>query len=110
MGEQVQTGIIREEHTGRTSQIDNKMQVTQTKTVTSNSNVVNTIICNKCGNNTNPKGSKFCNKCGSKLQNNCSNCGNINPEMLLLVINAFYINLNTQIVCWWNFFFYIGFF
>lgn len=80
IGEQVQTGIIREEQTGRTSQIDNKMQVTQTKTVTPNINIVNTIICNKCGNDTSPKGSKFCNKCGSKLQNNCANCGNVNPE------------------------------
>ena len=59
IGEQVHTGIIREEQTGRTSQIDNKMQVTQTKRITSNSNIVNTIICNKCGNNTNPKGSNY---------------------------------------------------
>jgi hypothetical protein len=84
IGGQVQTGVIRDEQTGRNSQVDNKMQVTQTKTVTPNINIVNTIICNKCSNSSNPKGSKFCNKCGSKLQNNCPNCGNTNPESSVL--------------------------
>src|ERR687887_96776 len=50
IGGQVQTGVIREEQT-RSSHVDNKMQVTQTKTITSNSNIVNTIICDQCGNN-----------------------------------------------------------
>ena len=73
-----QTEIKREAET-KISQTDDRMQVSQTKTMTSNSNVVN-IICNKCGNNSNPKGSKFCNKCGFRLQNNCHNCGHANPE------------------------------
>lgn len=79
IGGQVQTKPRREEQT-TFSQLDNKMQGVQTKTVTSNSNKIVDIICNKCGNNNNPKGSKFCNKCGFKLQNNCTNCGNINQE------------------------------
>jgi hypothetical protein len=78
-GGQVQTGIIKEEQT-RSGQIYNKMQVTQTKRVTPNSNIVDIITCNKCGNSNNPKGSKFCNKCGSKLQNSCPNCRNTNAE------------------------------
>jgi uncharacterized OB-fold protein len=79
IGGQVQTKPIREEQT-KFSQLDNKMQGIQTKTVTSNRNKIVDIICNKCGNNNNPNGSKFCNKCGFKLQNNCTNCGNINQE------------------------------
>ena len=79
IGGQVQTKPIGEEQT-KFSQLDNKIQVIQTKTVTSNGNKIVNVICNKCNNSNNPKGSKFCNKCGFKLQNNCTNCGNINPE------------------------------
>jgi Double zinc ribbon len=80
IGRRIQTENIGEEQS-KVNQPDNRIQITQTKTMTpSSNNVVNVINCNKCGNNNNLKGSKFCNKCGFKLQNNCSNCGNINPE------------------------------
>jgi double zinc ribbon protein len=79
---QPQTEPICEEQS-KVVQLDNKAQAVQTKVIAPNSNeknIVNNIVCNKCGNNNNPKGSKFCNKCGSKLQNSCTNCGHINQE------------------------------